>query len=263
MKHAFSLVELSIVLVILGLLTGGVLTGQSLIRAAELRSVTTDFNSYQTAIMTFRDKYFGLPGDIRNATDFWGSAGGNGFAHGTCTSQSGTGTQTCNGNGNGWISGPDTGAVYAEHFLFWQHLANAGLIEGTFTGKRGAPTFAVLGVNSPVSKIRGASWEVAGQAAPISGSTAVYDGDYGNFLAFGVIRANGGVWDPVLTPEEAWNIDNKLDDGQPAKGKIVAKYWNNLCSKANDGSSTSDDLNASYNLQDSNIRCLMYFRNAF
>ena len=72
MRAAFSLVELSIVLVILGLLTGGILTGQNLIRAAELRSVVTEFQTYQTAVMTFRDKYFALPGDMTNATDFWG-----------------------------------------------------------------------------------------------------------------------------------------------------------------------------------------------
>ena len=67
---AFSLVELSIVLVILGLLVGGVLSGQSLIRAAELRSVTTEYSRYTTAISSFRDKYFALPGDMSNATSF-------------------------------------------------------------------------------------------------------------------------------------------------------------------------------------------------
>ena len=66
----FSLVELSIVLVILGLLIGGILTGQSLIRAAELRSVTTQYQGYVTAVNTFRDKYFALPGDMPNAIDF-------------------------------------------------------------------------------------------------------------------------------------------------------------------------------------------------
>jgi prepilin-type N-terminal cleavage/methylation domain-containing protein len=61
MKAAFSLVELSIVLVILGLLTGGILTGQNLIRAAELRAVVTEFNRYQTAVRTFEDKYSPFP----------------------------------------------------------------------------------------------------------------------------------------------------------------------------------------------------------
>ena len=48
MKQGFSLVELSIVLVILGLLTGGILAGQNLIRAAELRAVTTQINNFSS-----------------------------------------------------------------------------------------------------------------------------------------------------------------------------------------------------------------------
>ena len=58
LRQGFSLVELSIVLVILGLLVGGVLSGQSLIRASELRKYTTSADKYKTAILSFRDKYF-------------------------------------------------------------------------------------------------------------------------------------------------------------------------------------------------------------
>lgn len=71
-EFAFSLVELSIVLVILGLLVGGVVAGQSLIRAAELRSVSTDYQRFLTATLTFRDKYFALPGDFTMASRVWG-----------------------------------------------------------------------------------------------------------------------------------------------------------------------------------------------
>ena len=67
-NQGFTLVELSIVLVILGLLVGGVLTGQSLIRAAELRTVSTQYATFSTAVNTFRDKYFTIPGDMTNAS---------------------------------------------------------------------------------------------------------------------------------------------------------------------------------------------------
>ena len=70
---AFSLVELSIVLVILGLLVGGILSGQSLIRAATLRSFVKQHEQHYTAVMSFRDKYSQLPGDMNNATQFWGA----------------------------------------------------------------------------------------------------------------------------------------------------------------------------------------------
>jgi prepilin-type N-terminal cleavage/methylation domain-containing protein len=66
-QTAFSLVELSIVLVILGLLVGGVLSGQALIRASEMRSITAQANQYRAAIYSFRDKYFAIPGDMANA----------------------------------------------------------------------------------------------------------------------------------------------------------------------------------------------------
>mgnify|MGYP001100732306 CR=1 FL=1 len=69
-RIGFSLVELSIVLVILGLLVGGILGGKSLIKAAELRSISTEQAQWNTAIKAFRDKYFMLPGDMNNATSF-------------------------------------------------------------------------------------------------------------------------------------------------------------------------------------------------
>ena len=74
-RSAFSLVELAIVLVILGLLTGGILSGQALIAAAEVRKAATQFTRYQAAVWTFRDKYFAMPGDMTNADKFWTAAG--------------------------------------------------------------------------------------------------------------------------------------------------------------------------------------------
>lgn len=118
--RGFSLVELSIVLVILGLLTGGILTGQSLIRASELRSITTEYNRYIAAAQTFRDKYFALPGDMANATAFWGAAHAT---PATCKTTASSSALTCNGNADGFIQG--VVATSNESFRFWQHLANA------------------------------------------------------------------------------------------------------------------------------------------
>jgi prepilin-type N-terminal cleavage/methylation domain-containing protein len=162
MRAGFSLIELSIVLVILGLLTGGILTGQNLIRAAELRSVTTEFQNYQTAVMTFRDKYFALPGDMPNATDFWGSAGGSGALGDGCEAGANSGTATCNSDGNGIVTtrGTSADSEFNEPFMFWQHLVNAGLIEGSYTGKAGAGGVGhhVIGENAPASKFGSAGW---------------------------------------------------------------------------------------------------------
>lgn len=121
---AFTLVELSIVLVILGLLVGGVLSGQSLIRAAELRKVTVTRTQWNTSVLTFRDKYLGLPGDFQQARSFWPSCtDGSGMSNGVPSNP-------CGGNGDGIIDD----AVPREEIRVAQHLALAGLVEGTFNG---------------------------------------------------------------------------------------------------------------------------------
>lgn len=119
--HAFSLVELSIVLVILGLLVGGILAGQSLIHAAELRKMSAFITNTRTAHNAFKDRYFALPGDFDNATGVWGRSNASDW-HSTCSAQPGTpsATGTCNGDGNGWVT---------ESQGYWEHLKLAGLIE--------------------------------------------------------------------------------------------------------------------------------------
>lgn len=221
MKRAFSLVELSIVLVILGLLAGGILTGQSLIRAAEIRSVSADAQRYLIAIHTFRDKYFAFPGDISNATRFWGDE------NAVCPDAAVTdGTPgTCNGDGDGRIFG--LAVPYQEEYRSWQHLAFAGLIEGSYTGKpSGANPGTILGSNVPRAKATKAGWSLAATTTTLYGAWNTET--TGNTLFF------GGPWGdvtrgPVLLPEEAWSIDNKMDDGFPATGKVLAEYGSPNC----------------------------------
>ncbi|MFO0388554.1 MAG: type II secretion system protein [Alphaproteobacteria bacterium] len=69
-QQGFTLIELSIVLVIIGLVTAGVLVGKDLINQAELRSIITDVEKYNTAVNTFKVKYCCLAGDCPFATDF-------------------------------------------------------------------------------------------------------------------------------------------------------------------------------------------------
>ena len=229
-KHSgFTLVELSIVLVILGLLVGGVLTGQSLIKAAELRSVSMQHQRYATAVNTFRDKYMALPGDMTNATAYWGPADGSTGNTAGCLTTQGTGTQTCNGNGDGYIGLEDstagTSPTPQEFNRFWQHLANAGLIEGTFTG---IPTPAgnqyniTADANVPRGKFNNGVWTMRSLMA-IGASNGMWAvGGYANALQYG--KPNGGVWNDlaVMKSEEAYNIDMKMDDGKPITGMVVS-----------------------------------------
>ena len=91
LRRGFTLLELSIVLVIIGFLVGGVVAGVELIQAARLNKVMTDMRKFLTAVNVFQNKYDGLPGDISNATYYWGAANADPT---TCQTTVGTGTQT-------------------------------------------------------------------------------------------------------------------------------------------------------------------------
>lgn len=209
---AFSLVELSIVLVILGLLVGGILAGQSLIHAAELRSVTTSVDKYKTAMFAFRDKYFQLPGDMSNATSFWGTGA-------SCRSNTTGGT--CNGNGDGFIlCSPDyTGCeiTYAT-----QHLALAGLIEGSIN-----PNWPATSTPLTSDYLYATKYKQAGLVPSYNNPyAAVYYDNFGNktYIRAALWKTLGyysGYATTTFPCEDAWNLDTKMDDGKPGTGKVV------------------------------------------
>jgi prepilin-type N-terminal cleavage/methylation domain-containing protein len=251
-QNGFSLVELSVVLVILGLLVGGILSGQSLIRASELRAVITEFQRYATATGTFRDKYLGLPGDISDANDIWTTASG--------------------GNGNTQVEGTTTASTN-ETGLYWQHLALAGMIEGAYTPTSWAATNANA---SPMSKVGNARWHfrwvgivtendaVVGTAG--AGTNIAFEGNYDHafFLMTGdsLLRPSGG----AIRAEEAWNIDLKLDDGKPATGSVLSLEsqgnTNNLvCSNTN--ASTSANISGAYSVTSTAIACSLVIKAGF
>ena len=240
-RTAFSLIELSIVLVILGLLTGGILAGQSLIRASELRSVITDATKYRTAVSAFRDKYFALPGDMPNATSVWGAR--------ACSLADNTlpvATETCNGNDDGSISWglPDT--THGESFLAWQHLSSAGLIGGNYSGLQGPGTYAaseVGGLNVPSLRLNSGCIGLHGIG---SGATNIIptansmnpNVTSGNVLLLGkTVGSNPDYcYGAEFTPMDAWNIDTKMDDGVAYSGKMFAWVRANCTTNTTPGS---------------------------
>lgn len=263
--HGFSLVELSIVLVILGLLTGGILAGQSLIRAAELRAVTTEYQRYLTAVQSFRDKYFAIPGDMNNATRFWGNLGGTG-----CINNAGTGavaTGSCDGDGDGNVSTLGAASQTSEQFQFWRQLALAGLVEGNYSGVAGSGGLedALPGTNVPKSKMNNGGWSAWGNQAAF-GDTQTYTATYGNVFEFGAKVATSRTFGPLLKPEETWNIDTKLDDGKPGTGKVIAREdatWTGAASAKCTTSSGNMDYAGLYNLSNSSAICALYFPKSF
>lgn len=258
--RGFSLVELSIVLVILGLLTGGILAGQNLIRAAELRSISTGVGNITTAVYTFRDKYFALPGDMRDATRFWGRA--SSAAH--CITNSAAAVNaagSCDGDGDGIIENPAAASQNGEQFQQWRHLALAGLIEGSYTGTAGSASLGhATSDNSPKSKL-GESLFTMTTGGVVSSHTAIFDRTItGLMIQHGAQHASAGNRVPVLTPEECWNIDTKMDDGKPAQGKVHGRTNEDDFGLADFATSgTSSDLDADYLLSSTVKACVLNF----
>jgi prepilin-type N-terminal cleavage/methylation domain-containing protein len=254
MKRGFSLIELSIVLVILGLLTGGILAGKSLIRASELRGVIHHLNKYQIAAKSFRDKYFGLPGDINNGTLIWGRDDSN------CATDTGSGstTGTCNGDNDRMIESALVNGGTSEEFQFWRQLTLAGLMEGTYTGISGASgkSQTLIGTNVPKATIANGGFSLQWLGViPANGS--YYPGNYGTMLQAGAQNGINRTGFPLFAPEELWNIDQKMDDGAPQAGKIRGDKP--VTTVAPNCTTSNDPAITQYNLTLSTPECRLLF----
>lgn len=241
---AFTLIELSIVLVIIGLIIGAVLVGQELIKAAEKRAIMSQKRSFEVAMMTFKNKYGDWPGDIPKAEMFFGSAGGDGAVNSQynalCSVPASTNrgeTGTCNGDGNRRIAKPDDIGANNERFFLWQHLALAGLIDGDYEGRgQGISYGHRVNYNSPQAPIKKGLWAIH-QVLDTSKrvSTTLYDGVASHLagkhvlLLAGSYQPVGTYWSgPVgfISPNEAELIDTKFDDGMPLTGRLTTSSRN-------------------------------------
>jgi prepilin-type N-terminal cleavage/methylation domain-containing protein len=151
-QSGFTLVEIAIVLVIIGLLLGGVLKGQELINSAKVKNLANDFRQVPLFIYGYQDKYKRLPGDDANANTR--------FTGGVVATAGGT-------VGNGVIEGSyNPQAVTHETALFWQHVRLANLAAGSTD----ATSLASL---SLPTNAEGGPFGIQG-AAPINGMTGTY-----------------------------------------------------------------------------------------
>jgi prepilin-type N-terminal cleavage/methylation domain-containing protein len=277
-RAGFTLLELSIVIVVITLIMGSILVAQSLIRSAQLRSVTSEATRYTQAITNFRDKYMALPGDFAGAEALWGTASGG------CPYGIRTGTQTCNGNGDGNIMTVGDSPNYpasnfwantcVEPLQAWQHLANAGMIDGNYYQAHNTND-AIPGVTVPASQLAGAGWLPvtitlgncsnlpAGRGSiPLGCNRIGIAYQPGDTPPNTVLLLSGQVTSflyfypqPVLLASEALLIDQKMDDGLPTTGKVVAS------SNSNSGW-TQNCYNASnqYDMTQSGVVCALFFK---
>ena len=120
-QKGFTLIEIAIVLVIIGLLLGGVLKGQELINNARVKSFANDFRNIPVFIYAYQDRFRAIPGDDQQATTHAGATAT------VATTPAGT-------LGNGQIDGAWNSTIPTdESCLFWQHIRLANLAPGTTT----------------------------------------------------------------------------------------------------------------------------------
>jgi len=114
-QHGFTLVEIAIVLVIIGLLLGGILKGQEMITQAKIKNSIADFSGISAAYHGYQDRYRAIPGDDPGATRWTGAT---------------------NGNGNGVVAGKyNSGTATDESLLWWDDLRRAGFVSGSGTNQ--------------------------------------------------------------------------------------------------------------------------------
>ncbi|MDP2241542.1 MAG: prepilin-type N-terminal cleavage/methylation domain-containing protein [Burkholderiales bacterium] len=190
-QNGFTLIEIAIVLVIVGLLLGGVLKGQELITAARVRNIATTLDGVKIAYLGFQDRFRVLPGDYENAlaiANIPGATAGCTLAGGSCQ--------------NGRIDN----TIDSESILVWHHLSKSGFITGSYDGA-------------------GAAGAPAAASTPGNNATNPFAG-YLRLMHSVDYTGNGGI--TALLTQTGTNIpasilgelDRKVDDGNPGTGSF-------------------------------------------
>ncbi len=208
-EKGFTLVELAIVMVIIGLLIGGVLKGQEMIANAQVNATIANIKGVDAATSTFRDMYDAAPGDMINAT----------------TRIPGCNAPCGNGNGN---SSLETAPLVAnpddEATDFFRHLGGAGLLTGANVDMPDDTYLQMKISNTQIVPGTQPANTALGNAAAID----VRSGTWLGLVATGTTGNAIG-----LTPLQAGRIDRKLDDGNAESGSVIGSGTAAACADNN------------------------------
>lgn len=217
-RHAeggFTLVELAIVMIIIGLLIAGVLKGQALITNAQVTATVAQTKAIEAATTTFRDTYNALPGDLPSPA----------------TRLPNCAAAPCNttiGNGDGRLTNPPGAAPAGENAEYFVQLNAASLITGISPS---AVALTAFGSNFPAAKITSNGFGIGSTSVPpnvadfpgelgIAAATLPSPGVY--LVLTGSLAAAQAAGTGGLVPDQALRIDTKLDDGVPDTGEVRA-----------------------------------------
>ena len=183
-QKGFTLVEIAIVLVIIGLLLGGILKGQEMITQAKIKNVIADFSGVSAAYHGYQDRYRAIPRDDPNAATRWAVA-----------------PVATAGDGNGVVGGlyntaADAAGAAGESRRWWDHLRRAGFVSGT-------------GTQQPFNALTGMIGVQTGDGA--GGPTLLNAG--AGFVGLIMCSAN-------LPDKIAIAVDTQMDDGVSGLGTV-------------------------------------------
>lgn len=202
----FTLVEMAIVLVIVGLILGGVFKGQALVDSARVKSMATEIDGIRTAWLSFQDRYRSLPGDFPKAPLQIDS-------------------DATAGNGNGRID------AAAERAGVWQQLSLAGFINGTFDGSQ-----ATVGTATDV--------QCGPQTCPQNPFSGYYKISYSAQAADAANSANEIYTGSQVPVNVLSQIDLRLDDGNASTGRFrVHREFAAQCTQNGDWDLLSENAN--------------------
>ncbi len=248
MKHlkdqkGFTLVELAIVMIIIGLLIGGILKGQELITNAEVAATVTQVKGIDAAVTTFRDSYNAMPGDMDDASTRLPD----------CDDIDVCADSPNNSNSRIDDQDPDeaAGEATTENVLAWVHLAVADLIGGVDTSTDEVAFGSLL----PETELDG-GYRIAYWGGGDLTGTAADNSRAGHYLT---VTLEPGDNVGFIGAQQSARIDRKLDDGAPASGTVVAFEG------AGDGdagciSDGGDDGADTYDEQENPAGCGLYIR---
>lgn len=209
-RKGFTLVEIAIVLVVIGLLIGGILAARSMIETATTNKMVSQFSAYETAIRNFKQRFNGLPGDIQNSQ--FNIAAGVG------------------GDGDGKVTSTNSGGNTFEQTLAWAHLQAAGLKfpdNNILTGilyARGDGVQYPVGITNPKTPYGQNIGILIGYNTSVSGYNGY--GYYGSEVYwykhyFQIYKESTNWAEQGLYAKQAGSLDAKIDDGYIDTGKVV------------------------------------------